>query len=166
MKGDESAEEKLFKYLLARFRLLARQRVGKSDAIEEIAQETCITVFEKYKTENFKASFEAWAHGVFRMMIRRYYERLQIEWKRFANDKSEEREVFKPVDPELEREIGKCLKKIAKINRNYARAINLLYQGYKTDEVCQKLRIERKNLYVIVSRGRSMLKACLKLGKG
>ena len=52
-EGDEKAEQELFKYLFVRFKTLAERRIGKGEA-EDIAQEACMTVLQKYKTETFK----------------------------------------------------------------------------------------------------------------
>ena len=68
LSGDSAAEEQLFKDLLVRFRYLAALRVGEEDALE-IAQQACITVYEKYKTETFTVSFQAWAAGVLKNTV-------------------------------------------------------------------------------------------------
>jgi RNA polymerase sigma factor (sigma-70 family) len=156
----------LFKYLSVRFRVLAGHKVGSNEAADDLIQETSIAVLRKYKTEEFTKGFEHWAYEVLRMNIRKHYDRLKAEQKRFAEDSiSSTSEGCSLNDPELERKLTACLKSIARKNRNYVRAIFLIYQGYKTDEICVKLNIDRTKLYVITSRGRAMLKACMNKGE-
>jgi RNA polymerase sigma factor (sigma-70 family) len=167
-EGDKSAEKQLFEYLFVRFRLFAKHRVRQDEEAEDIAQEACITVLEKYKTETFTEGFEAWAYGVLKMKIGNH---LQIKAARQGKIVSQsvtnvDAGMFSPSsDPDFRRQLFNCLKKILKANRRYARALNLVYQGYKTDEICRKLKISRSNFYVTLNRGRSMLRICLETGE-
>ena len=54
-----------------------------------------------------------------------------------------------------------CFPKENDIGRQ-ARILNLVYQGYNTDEISEKLMIKPSNLYMILGRGRKMLRKCLK----
>ena len=45
--------------------------------------------------------------------------------------------------------------------RHYARIVNLRYQGFTTDEVCERLSISSDQYYVYIGRGRNMLRSCL-----
>jgi len=55
----------------------------------------------------------------------------------------------------------RCLKDVLKVKRQYARALNLKYQGYSTEEICGRLGVKRGDLYVILNRGRAVLRECL-----
>jgi DNA-directed RNA polymerase specialized sigma24 family protein len=50
-QGDPRAQEELFGNLLVRFRRFALRKVGAGYA-DEVAQEACVTIHRKYKTEN------------------------------------------------------------------------------------------------------------------
>lgn len=116
--------------------------------------------------ETFKVGFEPWAWGVLRIKIKNYFHQLSIQAGR-ETDKSqiEETSAATDIDPELERNLIECLKKIAGKTRRFARILNLFYQGYKTNEVCEKLSINRNSCHVTLHRGRSMLKKCLETGE-
>jgi DNA-directed RNA polymerase specialized sigma24 family protein len=47
----------------------------------------------------------------------------------------------------------------------YARALNLIHKGFKVPEICRKLNVNANHFYVILKRGRSMLKVCLETGR-
>jgi len=166
ISGDEAAENALFNTLQRRLRLLARRRLGDSHIAEDIAQEACLTVAQKYKTERYEIGFEEWAYGVLRMKIGNYLQKRNTERKimsRSESDRLTSRAELK-ADPILRRNLLKCLKKIVSVNKMYARALNLVYQGYKTSEICSRLKINSGNYYVVLSRGRSMLRTCLETG--
>ncbi|NIO21904.1 MAG: hypothetical protein GTN76_14535, partial [Candidatus Aenigmarchaeota archaeon] len=79
-EGDEKAERELFQYLFVRFKALAKRRIGEGEA-EDIAQEACLTVLEKYKTQTFTKGFETWAYGVLKMKIGNYMQGLMVKQK-------------------------------------------------------------------------------------
>lgn len=165
--GDPEAERRIFQILHVRFRRLAKRRVRNETSAEDIAQDACTTVLEKYKTEEFTVGFEAWAYGVLRMKIGNYLQKLRTERDGLSVESEIEAmpAVGGDVDSELKMRLLDCLKKILEVNSKYARALNLTYQGYKTDEICQKLGIVPSHFYVVLNRGRSMLRLCLDKGE-
>ena len=162
--GDKSAENELFQRLLVRFRLFARQKVGEEDAAEEVAQRACTTVLEKYRTERYSVGFEAWAYGVLKMCIKNYYFTLSSRKEKTIRAPYKESRLDKAapqIDPDTEMQLLTCLTKVFAVNRRYARVLNLVYQGYRTDEICQRLEMTRNNFYVTLNRARSLLWTCL-----
>ena len=67
-----------------------------------------------------------------------------------------------PSDPALKERIRECFKRVHRYRQQHARILNLHFQGYSTDEICEKLRMSRNNFYVSLSRARSMLADCLR----
>jgi RNA polymerase sigma factor (sigma-70 family) len=165
--GDKKAEKELFQYLFVRFKSLAKRRIGEGEG-EDIAQEACLTVLQKYKTETFTKGFEAWAYGVLKMKIGNYMQGQMVKQKSLAPE-SEADQIEKISSPEpdyaLKRKLIDCLKQLAKFNRLYIRVLNFIHQGYKTDEICQRLRIKANNFYVLLNRGRRHLRTCLETGR-
>jgi RNA polymerase sigma-70 factor, ECF subfamily len=159
--GDSTAEKQLFEKLLVRFQYLAKLKIGENNS-EDLAQEACITVFEKYKDESFTVGFLPWAHGVLKMKTGNYLQKK----KRLADRQQEIGEDADfvdrdAVDPDLKRFLMECLSKLKKAGGNYARILNLSHQGFSTNDICDRLGIRANSYYVALSRGRVMLRDCL-----
>lgn len=159
--GDKVAEQELFRELSVRFRCFAAHRLDSENA-DEIAQQACITVLEKYKTETFTIGFQAWAYGVLKMTV-----------KQFGRDRGRRADKETSLAPEFEwpqaetphpmlrQYLLECINWLAKSFSRYARIVNLRYQGYSTEEICHKMALKPEQYYVYVGRGRSMLRDCL-----
>jgi len=164
ISGDQNAERELFQALRVRFEYLAKKRLMKKEDAEDIAQEACLTVLEKYKKADFHGQFTAWAMMVLRNKIGNYLQSRSVK----AGKKSG---VFdegisadpgsKPVDFDLINAVVECLSKLIASFPRYARALNLAHQGFETGDICQKMGIKPNNLYVILNRGRRFMKECL-----
>lgn len=165
--GDGDAEGKFLKILFVRFVAIAKRRLGSQDDAEDVAQDACATVLAKYKVDLSIVNFEAWAYGVLRMKIGNYLQK-KITRRECPLLDSESHDMTggsaQGDDPELGLRLSDCVRKLIASFPRYARVLNLIHQGYKSDEICQKLRINPNNMYVILSRGRSMLKCCLETG--
>jgi RNA polymerase sigma factor (sigma-70 family) len=165
--GDRGAEEQLFQTLRARLSTITKRRVWEKEAAEDVVQQTCLTVLEKYKTEEFPAGFEAWVNGVLRMKIGNYLQSKKVSQERFEHGPTVEgisRFANVQPNPELEIRLADCMRKIVRVFPRYARVLSLSYQGYGAAEVCDRLRVTRSNLYSILSRSRSILNKCLEIG--
>ncbi|MDH4157235.1 MAG: RNA polymerase sigma factor [candidate division Zixibacteria bacterium] len=164
-KGDRDSENRLFKSLTESFRLFAQQRIWNDQDAEEIVQDTLVTVAEKYGNIQFEISFAAWAYRVLENKILNYYRGKHYQENRFtwASDVGGEW-ASNDSDPSLKRQLLDCLGKINRVHSRHARILNLRYQGYSAEEICEKLAISRNNLYILLCRARSMLKLCLEKG--
>ena len=165
--GDETAQKELFDFLFVRFSQLTKRRTGVAEEAEDLAQEACITVLEKFKTETITKGFEQWAYGILRMKIGNYLQKSGVRKRVMASgvfiDQSPE--IIRPSNnPNLYRRLKDCFQKIVKVSSQYARVLNLIYQGYKADEIGRRLNLTTGNVYVILNRGRSMLRSCLETG--
>lgn len=163
LNGDHAAQKQIFEYLRVRFHLLAKRRIGNADA-EDIAQDACITVWEKYQNAPGPADFEAWAYQILRNKIGNYMQSRAVRQKTHATVESiEEFEGLQRLDvsPVLKQNLIRCLEKLMKVNIKYARVLNLVHQGYKTDEICQRLKVKQNHFYVLLNRSRTMLSECL-----
>jgi len=164
LDGDSDAEMELFQSLRVRFIYLAKKRLLKSEDAEDIAQEACLTVLEKYRTADFHGNFTPWALKILRNKIGNHLQSKSVQVDREANrwDKRlSSGNTTRPADVDLIRAVVGCLRKLIVAFPRYARALNLAHQGYGTDEICRRLGIKSNNLYVILNRGRSFLKDCL-----
>lgn len=162
INGDKSAENKFIELLFVRFSYLAKQRVGEG-SYEDIAQEACITVLEKYSSLNGSVEFEAWANKVLRNKIGNYYQKKNTEANYIVNDvNTSEYTHAKNVNPKLRVKVSDCLSKLHKLNPRYHKILRLVSEGYDTEEICGKLKVKPNNLYVILNRSRKLLKECLR----
>jgi len=162
--GDKKAEKEIFDYLFVRFKYLAKRRVGENDC-DDLAQEACMTVLEKYKMEKFEISFLAWAFGILKNKIGNYYQTIKRRSDRELSLDDSIPASGTDQSPELTRIILQCLKKMVGSFNRYARALNLAYQGYTTENICERLGITPNNYYVVLNRGRSLLKTCIEEGE-
>ncbi|MCK5126267.1 MAG: sigma-70 family RNA polymerase sigma factor [candidate division Zixibacteria bacterium] len=161
--GDKSAEEQIFSYLAVRFNVIAKQRINGEDA-RDVAQDACLVVIEKYKTEDPKNNFESWAYKILRNKIGNYYQHRDITRRSITygyNDIAGASPASQTVDPVKRRALLDCLKKISRSYIRYARAMNLVQLGYTTEEICERLKVKRSNFYMILNRGRKLLNQCL-----
>ncbi len=166
--GDREAEDELFRHLLVRFIAIAGHRLGDKHAAEEVAQQACVTVFEKYRTETFTTGFDAWAYGVLRMKIRSYYHARSNEKTMAGGDASAVVDVgTNGVFPtsDVEHRVVECLERILRLNQRYARILNFIYQGYRAPEISERLGVQCSHLYVMLNRARAMMKKCLSQGE-
>ncbi len=166
--GDEKAENEIFQFLFPRFKRFAKRKIQEDNEAEDIAQEACLTILKKYKSEQFSVSFQAWSYGVLKMKIGNYLQKSNVRKKVMTdcNDDSRGRLEGQCInDPDLKRRMMHCIKLIMKKNHRYARTLNLIHHGYTSREISSKMEISLNNCYSILSHGRSMLRKCLESGR-
>ncbi|MFQ6104594.1 MAG: RNA polymerase sigma factor [Candidatus Glassbacteria bacterium] len=164
--GNKSAEEEIFEYLYVRFKVLATLKIGEGHS-HDIAMEACKIILEKYKNVEFTKSFEAWTQGIFANVMRNYFRSSRIRKDHMVQKPEFENKMkfsSKP-DHDLRLALIDCLQKILKIHPRYARAMNLVIHGYTPEEISRKLKISQNNCYVILNRGRALLRKCLESGR-
>jgi len=163
--GDRVAVDGLFQGLTESFRIFAQQKIWNREDCEEIVQETLAAIAAKYREINFEISFAAWAYKVLENKLLHYYRTKRCRESKFSrSEEDQDRAVSPATNPDLKRRLLECLRKISGVNRRHARILNLCYQGFSTEEVCNRLGVSRNNVYILLSRARSMLKLCLDKG--
>lgn len=166
--GEKEAENRLFELLTVRFRYLATLRLRNAEDAEEVTQEALIVISKEYREIAIETSFAAWAIKVLENRIRnqaRSKERRDMTISKGINPADIAESGSSNPGSDLKRRLLECLRKTSDTNPRYARILNLHYQGYSTDEICERLGITSGNFYVILSRARSLLQICLKTGK-
>jgi len=163
--GDKTAEGELFRHLTERFRLFAELKVRDKMDAEEVVQNAVMVIARKYRAIEFETSFAAWAHKVLSNEILKYYRTKAYHDDLFMRVELESSPsaLWNP-DPDFKRRLLECIRKLCDANIRYARTLNLKYQGFDIDDICRKLKVTTENLYVILSRARSLLKLCLEKG--
>ncbi len=165
--GDKKAEGKLFQYLSERFGQFANRRIWDEENAKEIAQEALMLIAKEYKSISFEISFQAWAYKVLDNKILSYIKKKRQRGDRVVTvaDVSDLGKTEIDADPILKRRLLECLKKIGQANRRHARIIDLHYLGYKTIEICERLKLSSNGFYIILHRTRKMLEKCLETGE-
>ena len=167
LKEIPGAKEKLFESLSARFRYFSRQKVWDPDDAEDVVQDALLIINREFKNVEIKVSFYSWAYRVFDLRVLNYVNKKGTRKDRFQQIDSEQTPAPEPPPEsfsELKRQLLDCLNKIIKINPRYARILNFQYQGFTTEEICDKLKVNRNNCYSILYRARSLLEICLEKG--
>ncbi len=166
-KGDKKAENELFTILFERFLPIAGYRIRNRQDAEEVCQIALETILAKYKVIEFDEGFASWAVKVLDFKIRKYFDKRKHPLQDTAEMEGIEQNqagLVEQPDFKLRDKLLDCLKKIGKRNNRYARIIVMQFHGYKIDEICEKLNTTPNNVYVLLSRSRSLLKHCLETG--
>ncbi len=167
-EGLPVAERQLFELLSARFRLFVLHRIWNEQDGREIAQDALMVVFREYRKITVETSFSAWAYKVLQNRILAYLQKKKRETDRMEplpeTDTLAETGAEAP-DPDLKRQLQRCLRKIGSSNSRYARILNLHQLGFGTDEICRRLEMKPNTFYSILSRARTMLEKCLESGE-
>lgn len=162
-QGDKTAEQKCLEYLRVRFVQFAKYKIGGSEA-EDLAQEACLTVLQRYKEDGPRDHFEAWAYKILRNKIGNYIQADNVRRRTMVDcDRLPEgtNAVAPASDPMLRSKMLNCLKKVLKGYPRYARVLNFSQQGYRTEEICERMGVTANNLYVMLNRGRKLFNDCL-----
>jgi RNA polymerase sigma factor (sigma-70 family) len=162
--GDSGAKELLLTEVSASFRLIVKHRImdQPSETREDIVQSACSTVVEKLADADLSKGFAPWAYSILRNHIGNAYQRRDRESKRRAPS-----ELIASIAEQGEANIlfrlafEDCLRQLQHDNPRYSEIVELCSQGYKTDEICDALRITPTNCHSILSRARAKLKQCL-----
>lgn len=163
--GDRTSEKLLLMKLRESLSHILEHKVRNRQDVEDIVQEVLLTVAGKYKEIVIERSFAAWVYKIMKNELGHYYRQKRKD--RLKNEKIREKSNINnilEVNPTLAKNLITCLEKMHSVNKRYARILNLVYQGYGTEEICKKLNISRNNVHVITSRARSLLKYCLEHG--
>jgi len=164
-KGDKAAENQLFRSLRVRLHRFVKHKIQNEDDVQDLVQEVCQTVAEKYMAEDFHTSFYAWAYEITKNKLGNYFmreARLSGRVKQLEEE-SEEVAVRSP-NFELKLTTMECLELIARQNKRFIDILHLRIMGESDEEVCGRLRISLGNLRTIRSRGLSQLEKCVDAG--
>ena len=166
--GDKKAEDEIFAFLRERFAVLVGLLI-KGDDVEDISQEACAAVLKGYKSLKSPFEYNAWALKILRHKIADYFQKRAVEDKFLSSKYSNgldgpDAAVYD--NHEIMHNLVECLRELIRGFPRYARVLNLVQQGYGTEEICERMTISRNNLYVLLSRGRKVLKDCISYEEG
>lgn len=163
-QGDKAAERQLFEFLLLRFQTFARLKLSE-DVADDIAHDACLTVLEKVRSGFTPDDFDHWAHGVLRNKIGNYYRHRDIQQRVAAEARTADQSPGAPRHQEapiLKKNLLDCMRMLIKEFPVHARVLNLVYQGYDTTEISNRLKLKPGYVYSILSVGRRLLRECMR----
>ncbi|UCC43934.1 MAG: sigma-70 family RNA polymerase sigma factor [Candidatus Zixiibacteriota bacterium] len=163
--GSKTGEKLLFEHLSVSFRMFVRLRVTEEQDVEDIVQDTLMTIANKYRTIEFETSFAAWSYRVLENVLGRYYRSKKRRARVIAQGgESQSLPPAPEENPMLKSRLLECLKLISKTKLRHARILTLHFQGYSVKEICKRLGLSVNNLYVMLWRARAMLAECIEKG--
>jgi len=164
--GQVDLESQLFTALSERFRYFLQYKVTTEEDRMDVIQESLKAIASKYLTVKLEVKFSSWAYGVLEKSLLHYYRSRANQQKKQASiEDSYSSGRSMSVDLDLKLRLERCFEKLCHSNRRYARILNLHYNGYEIEEIIRKMALTKNNAYIILSRGRGLLKNCLKTGE-
>ncbi len=164
--GSREAEEEFFEYLYVRFTSLVTYKIGEEQS-HDLAMEACRIVLEKYRDLEATPGVYSWALQVLNNVLRNYFRTSRVRARTMFRDEGHERrrEFSREANHDLRITYTDCLEKISKAHPRYSRVLNLIVEGYTIPEISEELGMKIDTLYVVLNRGRTMLKKCLESGE-
>ena len=126
-----------------------------------------MTIASEIEALEVEKSFASWAYTILDFRIKAYIKKRAVRGRKEYAGTAEDIISATPdssVESGLKEQLLQCLRAICRRNARYARTLNFHYQGFTTEEVCDRLGVSATNLYAILSRARSLLEHCLKKG--
>lgn len=164
-RGGSEAECRLYGLLTESFRYFVQRRVWNQQDSEEIVQEALLTILLKIGEIEPDTNFAAWAYTVLKNKLMDYGKLQKVRAGKMISLSDNNRSGLSiNPEPDFKIKMSECMRKVCRTNLRFARILNLRYHGFSTDEICDKMQLTRNNLYIILSRARSMLKICLEKG--
>jgi RNA polymerase sigma factor (sigma-70 family) len=158
--GDEAAERQLFEQMTVRFRLFAFRRIRDQEESKGVVQDAMVRIITGYREQQFDWSFASWAYTVLKHEVLNHIKKVRRRQQLLADNQPSTELLWRP-NPDLEMRLSECLRELVRSNRRYARILNFKHQGYDTQQICGRMNINPSHLYVIHSRAKQALKACL-----
>ncbi len=161
-REDLKCERELFDHLTDSFGLFVRQRVRNREDCEEIVQEALGAIARSFKTISIETSFAAWAYRILENKLRDYYRRKQRRAGReVALEEASEASGSWVPNPQLIHNLRTCLDRLSKANPKYAQILSAHLEGSTVEEICEVLKMSKNAVYLVLSRARKALRACL-----
>lgn len=159
LQGDEEAIRKLYeKYSPSLFVFIA-SKVGKREDVEEILQDTWVSIFDSLPMFSAKSSFLTWAKSIALHEVADFYRKRKIKSIVFSRLPFLENLVSQALGPELayqEKEVKEDLQKVlARLSEGYSKILRLKYiEGLSMAQISRRLNISIKAVESRLSRAR------------
>ena len=153
-QGDEEAFARLVRRHERRVFRLAGRFFRQREEVEDVAQQTFLTVWKKLDTYRAKAPFEHW---LTRVCLNCCYERLRK--KQPSVEPLHEDHAASPSEPTARLEVERLLRTLPAADRFVLLLIH--GEGWSTAEIAERLGWSRANVKVRAHRARKKLRQLL-----
>ena len=130
--------------------------------VDDVFQETFLTVSAKAEAFDPERDFLAWACGVARLKVREAGRRAAREWQPLSEEVLEALAASEPDAANADQRLGllaDCVQALAPQSR---RIVELCYQqSHKPAEIARLLEWSVESVYVALSRARAALRQCV-----
>lgn len=163
LRGDEGAikifYEKYSPYLFA----FIVTKVGKREDVEEILQDTCLSILDSLPLFNFRCSLLTWAKKIALHEVADFYRKRKIKTVVFSHLPFLENLVSNALGPELvyqEKEVKNEIERVfARLSEGYGKILRLKYiEGLSMAEIARVLNISFKSVESRLFRARVAFK--------
>ncbi len=158
-KNQKAVKEFYKKYSPALFTFIS-VKVGKREDIEEILQDTWISILDSLPLFEFKSSFLTWAKSIAMHEVADFYRRRKIKSIVFSRLPFLENLVSEALGPEMvyqQKEVRRDLEKaFTRLSEGYGKILRLKYvEGLSMAQIGSRLNISIKAVESRLSRARA-----------
>ncbi len=159
IKGDQKAINKLYREYSPALFFQISSKVGKKEDVEELLQDTWISILDSLPIFNFKSSFLTWAKSIAIHEVADFYRKRKIKSLIFSHLPFLENIISEAFGPEMvyqQKEIHRDLEKVfARLSEGKAEILRLKYvEGLSMAKIGHLLKISTKAVESRLSRAR------------
>lgn len=130
--------------------------------VDDVVQETFLTVTAKAATFDPSRDFVAWACGIARMKVREAGRRAARQWRPLSDDVIDALAASAPPQGEDDVRLALLAECVGKLPEQSRRVIDLRYQqSQKPEEIARRMAWGVESVYVALSRARAALRQCV-----
>lgn len=131
-------------------------------AVDDVVQETFLTVSRKADVYDPQRDFLAWACGVARYKVMEARRRAARQWRPLSDEVLEALAASEPPPDDADARLpllAECINRLAPTSR---RIVELCYQqAHKPAEIARRLNWTPESVYVALSRARVAIRSCV-----
>jgi len=130
--------------------------------VDDVLQETFLTVTAKAEAFDASRDFVAWACGIARMKVREAGRKSARQWRPLSAEVLDALAASAPMDDLADERLAMLPECIAKLGAQGRRVIDLRYQqAHKPEEIARRLELGVDSVYVALSRARAAIRQCI-----
>jgi RNA polymerase sigma-70 factor (ECF subfamily) len=130
--------------------------------VDDVLQETFLTVTKKAKTFDPERNFLAWACGIARFKVMEAGRKSSREWQPLSEEVLDVLAASMPVVPDEDRRLKYLEDCIAELAPQARRMVEMCYShASKPAEIARQINWTPESVYVALSRARAALRDCV-----